>query len=393
MHRGGGVPKRHLLFDFCVWNRFRKRNPAVADADLSSVTAFFEKVSMKTNLILLLIALVAPLCAIAQPSYATIDHQHTDLRILYNPGSSNLLSLVARDEENKINYDTNQVVLLVKESAKYILDADFPPFGNTGDPLWILPQSQDPTLLYLGYSAEGIGNGIFNGPLTIQLKAVDGPGHFFCWQANAFGDFNIKMNTRDGISTNDSTQPLIGSHEHFNWGFTTSGVYYVTFQVSGQRVGDTTNIYSPESTFVFHVLPMRPFEVWQETNWIFRMPRTIVRPNADPDGDGIMNIFEYGFGLDPKVALRTNLPVCTFIVTNSIQYGALQYVKATNATDLLLSAVATNALGLPNQWPNLTNTFSAASNSPATQLIIVRDSQPKNASPQRFYRLNAGFQP
>jgi surface-anchored protein len=186
-----------------------------------------------------------------------LTDQHTDIQVVYNAAAgTNALSLIARDvTDGNIDYPTNKVLLIVAEAAKLTLPAGTP-FGNEGDSLWAIPQSQEAGLLYLGTSAEGISSGIFNGPLTLRLKSVTGPGNFFLWQADQFGGFNIQMNSSDGISDADFHTQLIGSHEHFNWGFTTNGVYFVTLQVSGQRVGETTNTFSAPATFRFDVLPL-----------------------------------------------------------------------------------------------------------------------------------------
>jgi surface-anchored protein len=184
-----------------------------------------------------------------------LPNEHVDLRVLYNAEASPKLSIVARDETHLINYLTNETLLVVREAARLTLPAGTP-FGNEGDAVWIIPQSQDTNLLYLGISAEGISDGIFTGNLRLNLIAVDGPGQFFIWQASSFGDFNIKMDTRDGISDADKTTPLIGSHEHYNWGFTTNGIYHVTLQVSGQPTGGSTSISSGLTTFTFYVLPL-----------------------------------------------------------------------------------------------------------------------------------------
>lgn len=184
-----------------------------------------------------------------------LTDEHVDLRVLFDPSGTHVLGIVARDEDHHVNYATNETVLVVAESAKLALPPGTP-FGPEGNPLWILPQSQQPDLLYLGLSAEGIAPGAFTGNLTFRLKAIDGPGQFFLWQASQFGGFDIQMNTTDGISAADSHVQIIGSHEHFNFGFTTNGLYHLTFDVSGRRAGDSEDIISPPETFTFEVLPL-----------------------------------------------------------------------------------------------------------------------------------------
>lgn len=193
------------------------------------------------------------------PAQATppveLTTEHCDFLVVHQPEATNQLSLVLRDEDRGVNYQTNEVVLIVGESAKLALPAGTP-FGAEGEPVWVLPQSQDPNLVYLGFSAERIPLGIFTRPFNVRLAAVEGPGHFFAWQTGGFGVLDVKMNSRDGIDETDRTTPIVGSHEHFNWGFTTNGIYRVTFQVDGRRAGESTNLVSAPSTFVFHVLPL-----------------------------------------------------------------------------------------------------------------------------------------
>ena len=185
----------------------------------------------------------------------SLTNSHVDLRVIYTPDATNKLSLLARDEDRRINYATNEVILVVAEESKLALPSETP-FGNEGDPIYVAPQSQVPGLLYLGISAEGLPSGVFKGNLKIRLKAVQGPGQFFVWQATSFGDFNLRMNTRDGITEVDQTSPIMGSHEHFNWGFTAPGIYQVTFEASARLVGASEEIFSLPSTFMFHVLPL-----------------------------------------------------------------------------------------------------------------------------------------
>ncbi len=184
-----------------------------------------------------------------------LSTEHVDLRVFYSAEDTNHLSLVVRDEDHHINYLTNECILVVEKAGKLTLPAGTP-FGSEGDPIYILPQSQNPELLYLGISAEGIAGGVFSSNLKIRLKAVAGPGNFFLWQASSFGNFNIKMNSADGIDDADQTTLIIGSHEHNNFGFTAPGVYRVTFQITGRRFSDTEDITSLPTPITFHILPL-----------------------------------------------------------------------------------------------------------------------------------------
>ncbi|MHB9005726.1 MAG: TIGR03769 domain-containing protein, partial [Limisphaerales bacterium] len=86
---------------------------------------------------------------------------------------------------------------------------------------------------------------------------VEGPGHFILYQAD-LGGLNLRMDSRDGIDDRDRTDLIVGSHEHLNWAFTTNGIYRLTFQAAGRRVGESTNIVGADTTLVFHVLPLPP---------------------------------------------------------------------------------------------------------------------------------------
>lgn len=189
------------------------------------------------------------------PEPVNLTNSHVDFRIVYTPEATNKLSLVVRDGDRRINYATNETILIVAEESKLMLPSGTP-FGNEGDPIYVVPQSQVSGLLYLGISTEGLPSGVFGGNLKIQLRDVAGPGQFFVWQATSFGDFNIRMNTRDGITEADQTSPITGSHEHFNWGFTAPGIYRVTFQANGRLLGASEELVSLPSTFIFHVLPL-----------------------------------------------------------------------------------------------------------------------------------------
>ena len=330
-----------------------------------------------------------PLTWGAQTNFTVLTHEHSDFRILYAPGSSNLLSLEMRDQDNGINQPSNAVILVVLEGARLTLPAGTP-FGDAGQPLWILPQSQNLSLLYMGVSAEGVPGGVFAGPLALTLKRFDGPGYLMAWQATGPGQYNIRLNTRDGLSAADAFSPLIGSHEHFNWGFSSTGVFSLTFQVSGQRFGESTNILSPETTFVFHVRPLPPatnYQTWARGHWPpgFHPPTT--QPNADPDADGSANLLEYATGTSPTNPASANRgPGFRLVNTNGLSYGGVAFTRFTPARDLEFIAEAASTL--PGAWTILSNLVSTTTAND-TEQIIVRDNVTFTNAPRRFYRLRA----
>jgi surface-anchored protein len=342
-------------------------------------------------LVLFLLSIRAPAQnSLPATNFLALDHEHTDgLTLLYNASATNPLQMIAWQRDLSYDLLTNQVIFVAKTQAMLTLPSGTP-FGNGGQPFWILPQTQNPNLLYLGVNAERIPAGVFNGSLTIQLKRFQGPGYFMAWQAIGPGQYNIRINTRDGIDTNDFFSPLTGSHEHFNWGFSTTGVYSVTFQAFGQRIGETTNIFSPESTYVFQILPLPPptnYLTWARSYWPpgFNPPTTVT--NGNPDGDLFTNLLEYAFGLSPTNANGiTNAPLFSFVTTNGQKFGALTFTHYKPALDLNYTVEASSAL--PGNWVTLTNTYAIApGNSNTVERVTMHDFLPATNGVQRFYRL------
>jgi surface-anchored protein len=343
--------------------------------------------------VLLLIPLTQA-CGLAQNSlpptnFLALNHEHTDgLCILYSPAAPNLLSLVAWQRDAGLDLPTNQVIFVANPQAMIKLPAGTP-FGTSGQPFWILPQTQNPNLLYLGVNSERVPSAVFTGPLTIQLKSFSGPGYFMVWQATAPGQYNIRINTRDGIGMSDNFMPLIGSHEHFNWGFSTTGVYCATFQVIGQRIGESTNIVSPVATYLFQVLPLTPptnYSVWAKSYWPpgFNPPTTL--PVGNSDGDSFNNVLEYALHLSPTNANpTTDAPLFSFVTINDKRFGTLTFTRYKLAQDL--NYFVETASALPGEWTRLTNIDSTTPSADGlSELVTVRDSL-SATNPQRFFRL------
>ena len=129
--------------------------------------------------------------------------------------------------------------------------------GAAGGPVWVLPQLENANLLYLGLGSQGIAPGAFqNNALRLVLKSVTGPGHFAIYTTDAFGNPQVRMNTRDGVSDTADFYPLaaVGGHEHCNWAFSAPGVYRVAFAAEGTLAGGQFTQSAPV-IFTFVVFP------------------------------------------------------------------------------------------------------------------------------------------
>jgi hypothetical protein len=238
------------------------------------------------------------------PETVRLTNQHVDLRVVYLPGTTNPLSLRVRDSDAGILYRAEEVVLVVAESARVAIPDGFDIFGSPGASLWVLPQSQDPALLYLGFSGQGLPAGAFASPLRIGLRSVSGPGNFFVWQADPFSGIAVGMNSRDGITDADMVSPSVNGHDHFNFGFTSNGLYRVVFRPTASPLGATTNLTGEDVAVTFEVepLPAPPMSAW--SHWVLAnfpgMEISGVEPGADPDGDRSSNLEEFLTATDPN---------------------------------------------------------------------------------------------
>ena len=233
--------------------------------------------------------------------------QHVDIRTVFLGGSEVPITVQIRDADRAINHPATNTVLVVAEQAMVSIPGGFETFGPEGSPLWILPQSQDPALIYLGFSAEGFPRDRFDGRLNLQLKSVHGPGHVFIWQADAAGGLDLRINSRDGLDASDRLEPLVNGHDHYNVGFTTAGLYELVFQPSARPLGSEMVLMGESVPVLFAVepLPALPpppplWQQWIQAQWPGGSPDAVLQPEADPDQDGEPNVAEFLSGTDPR---------------------------------------------------------------------------------------------
>ncbi|MFN0069160.1 MAG: choice-of-anchor M domain-containing protein [Limisphaerales bacterium] len=186
-----------------------------------------------------------------------ITEGHQDLRFNFAPATD--WSLGVFDHDTATEHSPPTVWFDVSAGAEAVVPAgaQWGFLGQAaGEPLWILPQVQDPDLPWLGTSTEGTAAGVLqNNDMRLTLTAAAGPGAFSLFTVSAFGTPNAVMTTSDGLSAADAINTRANRHAHYNWAFTEPGTYLLTFQASGTPVGAASPLFSDAVTLEFRVVP------------------------------------------------------------------------------------------------------------------------------------------
>lgn len=177
---------------------------------------------------------------------------HADIGIAYDAGA---FDLHVHDEESATEFSPpSGAVLVVGAAAQTTTPGVLSAFAPVGSSLWILPKTQNASLLFLGFGTEELTPSDWTGNLTLSLKSVSGPGNFGVYDTGTFGDIQIKMNSADGIAAGDSLTLVPGSHGHYNLTFTAPGNYTIGLEAAGTHVTDGA-VSSGTVNYSFTVVP------------------------------------------------------------------------------------------------------------------------------------------
>jgi hypothetical protein len=95
--------------------------------------------------------------------------------------------------------------------------------GEPGDVFHLIPQVQDPDVLWAGWNTESFAAADLQGRFTLSLDAIEGPGALVIRGWSPFGEPLPRFDTRDGMP--DGYEVEAGTHEHANWAFTEEDVH------------------------------------------------------------------------------------------------------------------------------------------------------------------------
>lgn len=177
---------------------------------------------------------------------------HADIGIAYDAGS---FDLHVHDGESATEFSPpSGAVLVVGSAAQTTTPGTLSALAPMGSSLWILPKTQNPSLLFLGFGTEELTVADWTGNLSLRLKSVSGPGNFGVYDVGTFGDIQIKMNSADGVTAGDALSLVPGSHGHYNLTFTAPGDYTIGLEASGIHAVDGA-VASGTVNYSFTVVP------------------------------------------------------------------------------------------------------------------------------------------
>jgi hypothetical protein len=187
----------------------------------------------------------------------------------------------------------------------------------------------------------------------------------------------------------------------FDWGTTPQGTFanVILPSLPSGLAWDISNLYDSETTdndlggtvVVTTGGGATPIQTWRQTHFGSSANSGNAADNADPDGDGILNLVEYAFGMNPNVSSQTGLP--TYAIPSAS--GVISFGRNLAATDVTYVVQASNDLSV---WePLATRTTGAGTWSPVaggvdvtdpgTGLVSVQDNVTVASQAKRFMRV------
>lgn len=143
----------------------------------------------------------------------------------------------------------------------------------------------------------------------------------------------VWMSTRD-ISVVNAYHYAEGTHTHLNWGFSALGIHRVGLKASAFSGPGATNPtgYSTAQTLTFAIGPFARWQASHFDNDALDDPE-VSGPDADPDRDGMINLVEHAFGLDPHngssapVGNGLGLPEISLVKEGGVFYEVLKFPR------------------------------------------------------------------
>lgn len=201
-----------------------------------------------------LTGLTAPASAAPAPAAAplVLSSGHVDaVDVEYEDGE---LALAVHDDATDAAYAPSDVVLRVRNLARTTVPDDpaYAFLGTPGAPVWVLPEIQNPDLLWAGLSTEELEPGVFAGDqVTIRVERVRGPGDVAVFTQDAVGAPAVLADSGDGLP--DTIRLGTGGHVHAGWAFDRPGTYQLRVRATATLAATGAPVTSAPATYTFSV--------------------------------------------------------------------------------------------------------------------------------------------
>lgn len=201
------------------------------------------------GLVAAMAAVTAGVLAFSAPAQAgaltVISQGHADaVDVAYEVG---VLGIMIHDETvvPGVERDPDDVLLEVKPEAKTTVPDD-PTYAFLGDPgatVWVLPETEDPALLWPGIATEEIQAGVLvDDSVRIRFKQVWGPDGLSVFTTDPVGAPNVLVDSENGLP--DVITLPAGVHLHANWVFEAPGTYRIKVDATAVLAADGTTVTS-----------------------------------------------------------------------------------------------------------------------------------------------------
>ena len=191
---------------------------------------------------------IGQIAAAAAP--VVLSRGHVDLIEVTREGSSLRISVKDETSGSPVFRRTDEVQLRVPDAARIrVPGGPFGFLGPTGSEVFVLPQVQDPDLVWPGWSTERMAAGQVAGDaVRLRLAQVRGPGKVAVFTTDQFGVPAVLFDSA-GPPRREVVLP-IRTHAHANWAFGAPGVYRLTVEVSAGLVGAGPATATATATYV-----------------------------------------------------------------------------------------------------------------------------------------------
>jgi surface-anchored protein len=184
---------------------------------------------------------------VCQPG-ATLDHGHMDIwNVTYSDGG--IVMQIKEDATGShVLRDPKTVLLQVKASALQSVPSGYPGGGGQA---YVLPLTQDSTLIWPGWDTNGVKTGPFT-DVSIHITSVSGPGAVFLYSQDSMGHLK-SLFTDGGYQFPNTIREETPAHTHAQWTFTQKGIYVLKAYAEARNPQTGVTIKTATVPYVFQV--------------------------------------------------------------------------------------------------------------------------------------------